>query len=86
MQRCQHWVSEPKSGTERVKKRKKRELVISPPPGTQLVHIYIVHRLDATWMLPSGARITRVSRIEFVLESSVYPGYWPIIGLGTCKC
>ena len=30
-------ISERKSGTERTKKRKKRELVFFPPPGAQLV-------------------------------------------------
>ena len=30
-------IGERKSGTERTKKRKKRELVFSPPPGAHLV-------------------------------------------------
>ena len=49
MHRCQGT----KSGTERTKKRKNRELVIFPPPGgvTGTV-VQLVHRLDATRILP----------------------------------
>ena len=43
-------ISERKSGTERTKKRKKRELVFFPSPGGATGTS--VHRLDATRILP----------------------------------
>ena len=43
-------ISERKSGIERTKKCKKRELVLSPPPGGETVTV--VHRLDAKRILP----------------------------------
>ena len=43
-------ISERKIGTERTKKRKKRELVFFPPPGCATGTV--VRRLDATLILP----------------------------------
>ena len=43
-------ISERKRGTERMKKRKKREFVFVPPPGGATGTV--LHRLDATWILP----------------------------------
>ena len=43
-------IRERKSGTERTKKRKKRELVFFPPLGCATGTV--VHRLDATRILP----------------------------------
>ena len=43
-------ISEQKSGTERTKKRKKRELVLFTPPGGATATL--VHRLDAKRILP----------------------------------
>ena len=42
-------IRERKSGTEPTKKRKKRELVFSPPPGG--ANGTVVHSLDATRIL-----------------------------------
>ena len=43
-------ICERKSGTERTKKRKKRELVFFPPSGGATGTL--VHRLDSTRILP----------------------------------
>ena len=45
-------ISERKSGTERKKKRKKRELVFLPPPGSATGTL--VHRLNATRTKSTG--------------------------------
>ena len=57
-------ISERKSGTERTKKRKKRQFVFFSPPGGATGTV--VHRLDATPILPElrkpGICLTRALR------------------------
>ena len=45
-------MSERKSGTERTKKRKKRELVFFSPPVGANGTVVCLHRLDVTRILP----------------------------------
>ena len=73
-------ISERKSGTERTKKRNKREYL-----STVRGHNWYCSTSFRRYTDFARPTITReifipVSRIEFTLKSSVY---WPIIGLGT---
>ena len=78
-------ISERKSGTERTKKHKKRELVFFPAArgcnwyfNTSSRHYKDFVRVTITWDI-----FIPVSRFECVSGLSVY---WPIIALGTREC